>query len=335
MSTATPSRSGQNQASGDARALFYKLFTGEVITAFDQACVFMARHKQRNITAGKSAGFANTGRATGKYHVPGTELLGQAIKHAETVITVDDLLVADVFIAKIDELMNHYEVRGEYARQLGFALARTFDKQASRELLKAARTATNALGESGTGGTVVTLSATYNTAPTTAALHLDRATELAEAFYSIRQTMEEKNVDTTNLVAYVSPAEYYRLVKYKDLMNRDWGGTGSYGMADLPYVAGVPLVKTNFIPRQLDVVDGTGHFLDGGDYIHSNHLTTTHLQTRCILSTPDAIGTVNLMELNTEAAWDARRRGTLLIAEKACGTGVLNPACAAEIKIFV
>lgn len=333
MSNAIPSRSGElNALGGSARELFYKLFTGEVITAFDQATIFMELHRQRNITHGKSAAFANTGRATGKYHTPGAELLGQKIKHAETTINVDDLLVADVFIAKIDELMNHYEVRGEYARQLGFALARTYDKQAARNVVKAAQTATNALGEASGGGTVVTLGATYATAPTTAAEALAKATELAESFYSIRQAMEEKNVDTTNLVAVVSPADYYRLVKYKDLMNRDWGGMGSYQMAELPYIAGVPIRKSNFIPKQNDVVDGTGHYPDNGDYIHSNH-AGNYSKVQCVLFTPDAIGTVNLMDINTEAAWDPRRRGTLLVAEKACGTGVLNPACAAVVKI--
>lgn len=331
MSAATPSRLGElNALGGDAKALFYKLFTGEVITAFDQATIFMGLHRQRNIMHGKSAGFANTGRAVGRYHVPGAELLGQKIKHAETTINVDDLLVADVFIAKIDELMNHYEVRGEYARQLGFALARTYDKQAARNVVKAARTANDATG--GPGGTVVTLSAGYATAPTTAAEHLAKATELAETFYSIRQAMEEKNADTSKLVAVVSPADYYRLVKYKDLMNRDWGGSGSYQMAELPYIAGVPIMKSNFIPRQNDVVDGTGHYPDNGDYIHSNH-AGNYSKVQCVLFTPDAIGTVNLMDINTEAAWDPRRRGTLLVAEKACGTGVLNPACAAVVQI--
>ncbi len=106
MSTANVSLQGAVNAAGDPRSLFYKVFTGEVLTAFDRANVMESRHRIRNISNQKSASFANTGQARGRIHVPGTEILGQDMKHSETVITVDDLLISDVFIADIYEAMN-------------------------------------------------------------------------------------------------------------------------------------------------------------------------------------------------------------------------------------
>jgi hypothetical protein len=59
-------------------------------------------------------------------------------------ISIDGLLVAPVFVASIDELMNHYDVRGPYATEMGRELAQQYDKQVGRMFVQAAR-ASNAL----------------------------------------------------------------------------------------------------------------------------------------------------------------------------------------------
>ena len=45
------------------------------------------------------------------------------------------LLEADVFVDKLDDAMNHYEVRSEYAHQLGQALANAKDQNVFRSLV--------------------------------------------------------------------------------------------------------------------------------------------------------------------------------------------------------
>jgi hypothetical protein len=42
---------------------------------------------------------------------------------SERVITIDDLLLASVFIALIDEAKNHYDFRSIYSKEVGRALA--------------------------------------------------------------------------------------------------------------------------------------------------------------------------------------------------------------------
>jgi len=54
MADYIPSRPG-NDGSGDARALFLKVFSGEVLTAFNQKQVMMDKHFVRTIESGKSA----------------------------------------------------------------------------------------------------------------------------------------------------------------------------------------------------------------------------------------------------------------------------------------
>jgi hypothetical protein len=44
-----------------------------------------------------------------------------------------------------------------------------------------------------------------------------------------------------------------------------------------------------------------------------------------------AVGTVKLMDLSAEAAYDIRRQGHLMVAKYAVGHGVLRPESAVEL----
>lgn len=323
MANANVSRLGQVNMTGDALSLFYKTFTGEVMTAFDQKTIMLDKHQVRNIESGKSVGFNHMGKARGRYHSPGTEILGQKIPHAETIITIDDLLIADTFIANIDDAMNHYEVRAEYSAELGKALARTFDKQALRAAFASARSANKIAGMP--GGSSITLPAGFTGLST-----LARAQALAEAIFKAHQTFVEKDVDLEGVFATVSPADYFTLVQNKELLNKDWGGLGSYAMADLPMIAGIPLVTCNHMPNQLDAVDGNGEILDRGDIIHSKY-AGDYSKARALVMTPKAIGSVRLLDVVVESDYDIRRQGDLFVAKTLVGTGTVRPECAQEI----
>ena len=54
MANATPTRLGQNLATGDANALFLKIFSGEVLSAFGRENQMMNMTTVRNIQQGKS-----------------------------------------------------------------------------------------------------------------------------------------------------------------------------------------------------------------------------------------------------------------------------------------
>jgi hypothetical protein len=55
MSNAVPTRIGQQLGDGDTRALFLKLFSGEVLTTFNTKCVMKDKTRTRSISSGKSA----------------------------------------------------------------------------------------------------------------------------------------------------------------------------------------------------------------------------------------------------------------------------------------
>lgn len=312
MADANVSRLGQIEGAGDSEALFLKMFAGEVLTAFMTQNVTEGKHLQRSLASGKSAQFPATWKSTAQYHTPGQEITGTVIQHDEIVITIDDLLIADAFIAEIDEAKNHYDVRAPYTREVGIALSNAKDKNVLRAMTSAAFA---------TAGTFTGLSPS-GTQIDNAAMKTD-ATVLASGLFTAAQTLDENDVpDSQVRYGYFRPVQYYLLAANKDLLNKDWGGAGSFAKAELPEVAGIMLVKTN----QLPITDETGSSTVLDKY-ENNASTLAGLVT-----TMFSAATVKLRDLKIESAYDIRRQGTLIVAKYAMGHGALRPECAVALR---
>ena len=320
MTNATPSRLGVVNGATPSNfatetSLFLKVFAGEVLTVFEENNVMKDLHTMRTISSGKSAQFPVTGRANAAYHTPGTPLLGtQSIKHNEIVINIDDLLIADTFIANIDEARNHYDVRAEYSRLLGMALAKEFDQRTMRVGVLAARGSATITGEN--GGSTIT---------TGAGAGAITGAELAAAIFEAAQTLDEKDVPENERVAIVKPEEYYKLVQETDVINRDWGGAGVYADGTVLRVAGVQIVKSNNLPTT-NVAAVTGE---------NNTYSGDFSNVKALVMQKQAIGTVKLMDLaveQTSGDFEIMYQGTLMAAKYAMGHGILRPECAVEVK---
>lgn len=251
-------------------------------------------------------------KVTAGYHVPGAEIVGQTSNIAERIINIDDLLLSSAFIANIDEAKTHYEVRSEYAKQCGLALSYQWDKNVLQAGVLAARAAATVTGAF--GGTQLTSATT---------LYRTSATDLAAGLYAAVQTMDEKDIpfgDTK--YAFMRPAQYYLLAQSTALINRDWMGAGSYSDGKILRIAGADIVKTNHLPITI-IAAVTGQ---------NNTYAADFSKTAALVMTKSAVGTVKLMDLATEMAYDIRRQGTLLVAKYAVGHGVLRPECAVELK---
>ena len=310
MANANANRLGQDNLSGDQKALFLKVFGGEVLTTFTEKNKFMGKHRVRSIASGKSVSFPAIGKATARYHTPGDEITGQNIAHSERVITLDDLLISDVFIPEIDEAMNHYDVRRDYSRQLGSALARTFDKNVARVMGIAARSSATIDGLN--GGTILT-----------DANALADADTLASGLFDAAAALDEKDVPEEERFAFVKPTTFYNLIQNgTKVIHKDYDGRGSYAEGNLPMVAGFTIVPTNNLPTTDESADAT---IDS-DY-RADFSTTA-----CLAVQRQAVGTAKLIDLGVELGWDMRRQGTLGIAKYSMGHGVLRPECAVEIR---
>lgn len=310
MADATVSRLGQAQQAGDVNALFLKVYAGEVLTAFRRANKTGGKFMERTITSGKSAQFPATWKNAAAYHTPGAELVGKLINHAEVVVTIDDLLVSDVFIAAIDEAKNHFDVRREYSFQSGQALAVTRDKNVLRVAGLASR------------GTAIHTGLSPGAALVTNAAMKTDASVLASGIFTAAQTLDERDVpEEDDRFTWVRPAQYYLLVSNKDLLNKDWGGRGSFASAEVPEVAGTMVMKTNNLP----ITDESADTSIAAQY-RANWANTAALVTH-----RHAAATVSLMDLKLEMAYDIRRQGTLIVAKYAIGHGAIRPESAVEL----
>ena len=351
MATSAVSFLGQAEATGDKGALFLKLFAGEVLTTFETATVMKPLHTIRTISSGKTAQFPVTGVASAKYHTPGHDVAVDgsyisAIKHNERTIAIDDLLLASTFVDKLDELKNHYDVRSIYSTELGRSLARAFDKN----LISVACLTGATYG--GTNNQVLTARAGVADNPSATVLTADfgattttygdipvGASEanigaFVNAMYTAAAALDKNNVPSEDRYTIVTPTTYYNVINSdvgRKIVNRDFGGGGSYQDAKIAEIAGIRLVKSNIAGQVFGRNLGdqsTGATLSAGTAGVNNVYGANFKRVCGVVFQKSAFGTVKLMDLSMESGYDMRLQGHLMIAKYAMGSSWLRPeAC--------
>ena len=76
--TTSLTRQGQLNSANDARALYLKLFSGEMFKGFQNNAIARDLVMKRTLKNGKSLQFIYTGRTTAEYHTPGNAILGNS-----------------------------------------------------------------------------------------------------------------------------------------------------------------------------------------------------------------------------------------------------------------
>ena len=241
---------GQANGAGDRRALYLKLFSGEMFKGFQNNAIARDLVMKRTLKNGKSLQFIFTGRTSAEYHTPGNNILGNsdgAPPVAEKTITVDDLLISSAFVYELDEVLAHYELRGEISKKIGYALAEKYDRKIFRAITKAARLASPITKSNFVepGGTQVRVGTTTN------ASDAYSATNLVNAFYDAAAALDEKGVSSEGRVGVLNPRQYYELIQQvgeNGLVNRDEQGTSRQKGNGIVEIAGIKIYKSMNIP---------------------------------------------------------------------------------------
>ena len=329
MADANPSRLGQANKTGDVDSLFLKVFSGEVLAAFQQQTVMLGRHMVRTISSGKSAQFPRIGRTSANYHTPGSEISGDKIAHNEKVITIDDVLLASVFIASIDEAKNHYDVRSIYSTEMGIALANQMDKHVLQEYIKGALVTTpDVTGESDMVGTVIDRTdAGLGTPASDSFAGAANGANLVKGIFAMAQKFDEKNVPAEGRFVIVRPQEYYALSNLDSLVSSFYGAKNAYGRETgrIFEIAGMEILKSNNVPNS-NVNSSPAQ----GDANARHAVDASNVVAIC--GHASGVGTVKLLDLATEMDYDIRRQGTLMVGKYAMGHGVLRPEACGIIK---
>lgn len=339
------------------KALFLRVFGGEVLTAFEQANVVAPRIMNRSISYGKSATYPIHGRAAARSHAPGEDILNsantQAIyddvdqtgganqgspaawaaeaagKYLSTLgseqkqIFINDLTIASVFIDDLDETMAHYDLRSAYTSELGKALSRRVDNMAVRALVAAAKaTATGPMR----GGQSVT-DANMNS----------QADALADSIIEGAQKLDQYDVPSDERFVVLNPAGYYLLLRaaggigttdsYAALLSKDYSlGNGDFAQGRVLMIAGVPVVMSN------NTGFGT-NFSTAEDGVNTTSLQINMTNTFGVVAHKSAAGMVKLKDLQLESEYMIQNQGNLFVAKLACGIDALRTDAAVELKL--
>jgi hypothetical protein len=266
---ASLTRPGQSNSTGDARALYLKLFSGEMFKGFQHNAIARDLVMRRTLTNGKSLQFIYTGHTKAEFHTPGNSILGDsngAPPVAEKTITVDDLLISSAFLYDLDETLSHYDMRSEISRKIGYALAQKYDRLIFRAVTRGARAA-SPITKSGyvePGGTQIRVGSSG-----TAASDAYDSAKLVAAFYDAAAALDEKGVSSDGRVGVLNPRQYYELIQAvgsNGLVNRDSQGTALQSGNGIIEIAGIKIFKSMNIPffSQYGTKYGTGSATNPG-----------------------------------------------------------------------
>jgi hypothetical protein len=344
----SPSRVGLVEGGSDNNELFLKKFSGEILQTFEESNVFKALHTIRTIESGKSAQFPVTGIASASYHTPGENIADGGnsylsdIKKTEKIINIDKMLVASTFLANIDDVKNHYDIRSVYANELGKALAVRFDTALAKVFIAAARESAN-LSQVGKAGGQLDVPNNDFSAPGVVGTPASfTGADLVAAFFTAAQKLDENDVPSDGRFCVLRPQEYYKLVTGADAsnsfnllsaVNSDIGGQGSIAQGTVPQIAGISIYKSNHIPSTDLSSTSTGDGDSSNDVFLGNGVgyNGDFRNSFGVISHSAAVGTVKLLDLATESEYQIERQGTLFVAKYAMGHGVLRPECAIEL----
>ena len=359
-------RSGSTFTTTERRALFLKLFSGEMFKGFQRNTIARDLVTKRTLKNGKSLQFIYTGRTNSEYHTPGQSILGNsdnAPPVAEKTITVDDLLISSAFVYELDEVLAHYDLRGEISKKIGYALAENYDRKIFRKVTQAARkaspvTKTNFVEP---GGTQIQVGAGSDADDS---LDPDK---LVTAFYDAAAALDEKGVSTEGRVGVLNPRQYYALIKGLDgsgigayLVNRDEQGDALQSGKGVYEIAGIKIYKSMNIPffskygakyapnsgasagTDLATVNpgNTGSFVDVAmaderTETVNNYGNSTNFANSCgLIFQKEAAGVVEAIGPQvqvTSGDVSVIYQGDVILGRLAMGADYLNPAAAVEL----
>ena len=322
---------GQVVSAYDAKyATYLKLFTGEMIKAYESATIAKGTVQNRQLRNGKAAQFIFTGRMSAEYHTPGLPILGSndgaaglgsGIPVAEKTIVMDDLLISSAFVYDLDETLAHYSLRSEISAKIGHALAEAYDKKIFRTIALAAREAHPISAAPGPepGGSVIRLGDNneYN------------AQALVDAFFEAASILDEKNMPKNGRTAVLSPRQYYALVSQVDtnILNRDSQGTNLQAGSGVYSIAGIDIKRSNNLPFLAGNVATTQG--ENNDYSGDISSHAGLIYYRDAAAVVEAVGP---SILTSGSDIKTMYQGDLVVGRMAMGAGTLNPAAAIELQ---
>jgi len=218
-------------------------YGGEVESQFAKSSIMREFVKVRPVLNTDTIVNNRVGRTELKALVPGVRPDAGATGFGKVSLTVDTVILARDNRSMLNEFQTHFDARMELAQDHGKELGKFFDQAFIIQAIKGAKQAAPSFtGHNGAFG------AGKNVELAGAGDELD-PDKLAAAITGILVDMEEEDIDITEVVTFVRPAEFKVLLDNDKLLSRDYAaGNGDYAKGLVYEIYGSRIVKTARIP---------------------------------------------------------------------------------------
>ena len=216
-------------------------------------------------------------------------------------VKVDTIVLARTNQFLLDDFLAHLDVRKEVGMEHGRTIGKFFDEAFIVQGIKAAQitnqdpTGTKLGGWLGGVGGYAEIIRTapegfQGATPIMLATAGDEADsdKLVRAIQDMCQAIAEKDVELSDGVVLVRPAEYYTLLRNDKLLDRDFSGmNGDYAKGQVLQANGVRIQVTNRFPAAADA--GQTHFLSNAGNGNAYDVTADDVQCIALFLQPKAL----------------------------------------------
>ena len=250
---------------------------------------------------------------------------------AEKTVICDDLLIASTFVYNLDEVFAHYDLRGEIARKLAYALANRYDQNIFKTIAQASREGPVGNLDGQKGGHVLNLGNNQE----------NNSEALVQAFYKAATIFDENNIPANGRVAVLCPEQYYSLITQVSQniispINRDETGTavksGEWGYQ----IAGIQIRKSNNVKKGRFAHEskagenntyGFGTETQTGKFDGAGTCGLIYHKDSCAV-----VEAVGPQVQTTSGDVSVMYQGDLIVGKVSMGAGTLNPAGAISLQ---
>lgn len=258
--------------------LLIEQYGGEVESQFAKSSIMREFVKVRAVRNTDTITNNRVGRTTLQKLVPGARPDAIPTNFGKVQLTVDTVILSRDARSMLNEFQTHFDARMELAQDHGKEIGKFFDQAFIILAIKGA-------GQSAPSGLNGAFGAGKSTTLASAGDELD-PDKLYTAIAGIITTMEEEDIDVSELLIFVRPKQFEVLKNNNKLMSRDYSaGNGDFAKGLLYDLNGARIVKTARIPNAAI----TGHLLSNANNSNAYDVSATEAKAVAVILHPKSL----------------------------------------------
>ena len=258
--------------------LLIEQYGGEVESQFAKSSIMREFVKVRPVRNTDTITNNRVGRTQLQKLVPGSRPDAIATAFGKVQLTVDTVILTRDARSMLNEFQSHFDARMELAQDHGKEIGKYFDQAFIIMAIKGA-------GQSAPAGLNSAFGAGKSTTLSLANDELD-PDKLYTAIAGIITTMEEEDIDVSDLLVFVRPKQFEVLKNNTKLMSRDYSSSNGDFASNLIYeINGARIVKTARIPNAAI----SGHLLSNAANGNAYDVSATEAKAVAVILHPKSL----------------------------------------------